>query len=143
MTAINMGKVIEAHNAIRDHRAAKRHAWEAADAELEEDQNKLRAVLLDQLNKAGATSMATEFGTVYRTERIKPSAADWSAVHNWVLADPTGDRFEVFEKRLKVTTIKEYMDANGGQLPPGVNVHREYDIGVRRPSGSASGASPA
>jgi hypothetical protein len=138
MTAsINMGRVIEAHNAIRDARTARRHAWEAADALLEEDQNKLRAVLLGVLNASNANSMATDYGTVYRTERIKPSAADWSAIYAWIMQDP--ERFELLEKRLKVTTIKEYMEATG-TLPPGVNIHREYDIGVRRPT-APSGSS--
>lgn len=56
------------------------------------------------------------------------------------MADP--ERFELMEKRVKSTFVKEYMDANGGQPPPGINVHQEYEISVRRPT-SAPGGSPA
>lgn len=128
-TTINLGTVMQAHNAIKDARTVKRHAWEAEDAELEADQNKLKALLLDHLNKTGSKSIATDFGTAYRTEKIKPSAADWAEIQRWIVEN---DAFDLLEKRLKSTFIKDFMDANEGRIPPGVNVHREFEVSVRR-----------
>jgi hypothetical protein len=132
--SINLDKVVEAFNAIRDTRTAKRHAWEAEDATLEAAQNKLKVLMLQLLNNIGGKSIATEHGTVYRSEKLKPSAADWAAVYSWIMADP--ERFELLEKRLKPTFVKAYMDENQGAMPPGINVHREYDVTVRRASSS-------
>lgn len=131
----NIDKVVEAFSAIRDARTAKRKAWEKVDLELEEDQRKLKVLMLELLNATGAKSIATEHGTVYRTEKVKPSAADWKAIHDWILEDP--DRFELLEKRLKSTFVKTYMEEHEGHIPPGINVHREYEISVRRAGGGS------
>lgn len=132
--APNLDKLVQVYRAIGDARTVARQAWEKKDTELEEDQLKLRAAMLDILNRTGAKSVATEHGTVYRSEKIKPSAADWSAIQQWIAENP--DRFELLEKRLKSTFVKEYMEENEGRAPPGVNVHREFEVSVRRPSTS-------
>lgn len=129
MSEVPLDKVIDAHNAVRDARAALKAKFAREDADLEAEQNQLRAYLLDQLNRSGAESIKTEKGTVYRTSRIMPSAADWSAV--WQFAKDN-DAMEIFQKRLKTGFITEYMEENDGALPPGVNITREFDIGVRR-----------
>lgn len=136
---IPMDRLVQAYSAIRDARTAKRHQWEAADALLETDMNSLRAVMLGQLNAMGGKSIATVHGTVYRTEKLKPSAADWGAIWDWAKEN---DGFEIVEKRLKATFIKEYMEQNEGRLPPGVNAHREFEVAVRRPTSSTSTAGP-
>lgn len=128
---MDLSLVVEAHNAIKDQRTAKRHAWEAEDAELETKQLKLKALLLAQLNAAGATSIKTEKGTFYKSIRIKPSAADWSAIWEWMKAN---DALDLLEARLKSTFIRKYMEDHGGALPPGVNVIQEYEVSVRRPN---------
>ncbi len=133
--AINLERVVQARQAIKDARTAKRHVWEKADLELEEDQKKLDMLMLDFLNRTGSSSIKTTAGTVIRSERLKPSAADWGAINQWVKEN---DAFDIYEKRLKAAFIKEYMDEHGGALPPGVNAHREYEVSVRRPANSSS-----
>ena len=132
-TASNLGRIVQAYNAIRDARTARRRAFETADQELEADQNKLKVVMLALLNQTGAKSIATDFGTVYRSEKIKPSAADWQAIWEFAM---NNDGFEIVEKRLKAAFVKQYMDENEGRPPPGVNVHREFEVSVRRSNSS-------
>lgn len=136
-TAINLDRIVQAFTAIKDARTAKRHAWEAEDLQLEQDQDKLKALMLDTLNGLGGTSITTSHGTVYRTERVRPSAADWNSVYAWIMADP--DRFELLEKRLKATFVKQFMEDNAGAIPPGVNVYREYEVAVRRANSVSKG----
>jgi hypothetical protein len=139
--AFPLDRVVQARQAIKDARTVKRHAWEKEDLALEEDQKKLDTLLLDMLNKNGASSIATEHGTVIRSLKLKPSAADWGAIWAWAVAN---NGFEIVEKRLKAAFIKEYMDENDGAIPPGINVHREYEVSVRRPTAKpTSGGSPA
>jgi len=133
---INLAKVAQAYTAIREHRAAKKRAFEREDEALEADQDKLKALMLQVMNAGGLQSVRTEYGTIYRTEKVKPSAADWSAVYAWIAESP--ERFELLERRLKSTFVKQYMDDNAGQLPPGVNAHREYEVAVRRPNGQGA-----
>lgn len=134
---INLDRVVQAFNAIKDARTAKRRAWEAEDVALEQDQDKLKVLMLDMLNQIGGKSIATDHGTIYRTEKVRPSAADWSAVYAWIMEDP--DRFELLEKRLKATFVKQFMEDNDGVIPPGVNVHREYEVAVRRANSEPTG----
>lgn len=132
----NLGKVVQAYSAIRDARTAKRKAWEEDDRALEEDQHKLKVLMLELLNTNGAKSINTDHGTVYRSEKIKPSAADWNAIYDWIGENP--ERFELLEKRLKSTFVKEFMEQNEGAIPPGINVHREFEVSVRRPNVATS-----
>lgn len=129
-TTVKLDRVVGAYNAIRDARAARRHLYDKEDALLEEDQQKLKVLMLELLNATGAKSIATEVGTVYRTEKVKASAADWKAVYDWITENP--ERFELLEKRIKPTFVKQFMEENEGRTPPGVNVHREFEVSVRR-----------
>lgn len=129
---IDLDRYVVAHTAIKDERTRLKRAFEAADEALKENQQVLRAAMLKHLNDTNSKSAATAHGTVYRTTTLKPSAADWTAIYTWVAANP--DRFELLEKRLKSTFIQDYMDENEGALPPGVNTHRQFDVGVRRDS---------
>ena len=131
MVAANLDRLVEAQQAIKDARTAKRHAWETEDALLAADEQKIKAVLLDILNSSGTKSFACDHGTVYRREVMKPSAADWNAIWAWAKEH---DAMEIFEKRLKVGFLQEYMAENGGAIPPGVNIHRAFEVSVRRPS---------
>lgn len=137
--SINLDKIVEAYAKIKDARTAKKRAWEAEDSELEASMTMLKQVMLAKLNAIGGKSVATNHGTIYRTEKIKPSAADWQVVYTWIMADP--DRFEVLERRLKPTFIKQFMDDNAGAIPPGVNVHREFEVSVRRANSSSESSS--
>lgn len=136
-TTINLDRIVQAFTAIKDARTAKRRAWEAEDLQLEQDQDKLKTLMLDMLNGLGGTSITTSHGTVYRTEKIRPSAGDWVAVYDWIMEDP--ERFELLEKRLKATFVKQFMDDNNGAIPPGVNVYREYEVAVRRANSISKG----
>lgn len=131
-------RVVQARQAIKDARTVKRHAWEKEDLALEEDQKKLDVLLLQLLNQQGASSIATDHGTVIRSLKLKPSAADWAAIWEWIVQDPA--RGELLERRLKTAFIKEYMEANNNAIPPGINVHREYEVSVRRPTSAKPNA---
>ncbi len=137
---INLDKLVQVYRAISDHRAARKQAFDQEDAKLEVDQQRLKAAMLAIMNATGGESIRTANGTVIRTLKTKPSAADWSAIYSFIMADPA--RFELLEKRVKASFVKEYMEENNGLTPPGVNVYQEYEISVRRPT-SAPGGSPA
>jgi hypothetical protein len=136
----SLDRVVQARQAIKDARTVKRHAWEKEDLVLEESQKKLDQFILSILNANGASSIATEHGTAIRSLKLKPSAADWNAIWEWMKAN---DAAELLERRLKTTFIKEYMEEHDGAIPPGINVLREYEVTVRRPRDPAPGGSPA
>lgn len=126
---VDLGQVTKAHINIRDARAALRRQFDEADAELKKSLEKLESIMLDHLNRHGMDSVRTEAGTFYRQEEITPSAADWNSFYRWI---KDNDAWDALERRIKKTFIKEYAEAHGGGLPPGVSVFREFAVRVRR-----------
>lgn len=114
---------------IRDKRAELKAAFDKQDTELKMQQEKLETAMLAQMNATGLKSARTEFGTVYRQEEVKPSASDWDSLYRWI---KDNDAFDALERRIKKTFVTEYMETHDGSLPPGVSVHREFVVRVRR-----------
>jgi hypothetical protein len=114
---------------IRDAKSAAKKEFDKA----EEGFNTKLAMISTEL-KARAQAehvegFKTEFGTVYLSETMKVSCADWGAFGTF-LTDH--DPLEFMEKRISSTAIKDYMKANEGQLPPGVNIFKEIEARVRK-----------
>lgn len=126
---MDLGKIVKTYIRIRDARAEKKKAFELEDGQLKENLGKLESVLLAHLNATGSESIRTDEGTFYKQEEITPSGSDWDRIYTWVKEN---DAFDALERRIKKTFIKEYMDQHEGSLPPGVSVHREYVVRIRR-----------
>jgi hypothetical protein len=124
-------RVVKAFLNIRDARTALKREFDEKDSELKIKQEKLATHLLAFLNDNQIDSaVAKKVGaTFYRQEKVVPSCADWNALYEFIRAE---DAFDALEKRIKVGFVKEYMETHEGALPPGVNVHREYEVRVRR-----------
>jgi hypothetical protein len=104
------------------------------DAEQEADVLKakmdvIEAAMLGFMNANKVDSVATTAGTFYKELSIKPSCSDWDVFYQWIKKN---DTFEFLERRVTRNAIKEFMEANKGTLPPGINVHKEYVVRVRR-----------
>lgn len=126
---MDMNKAVTAYVRLRDARSALRHRFDEEDTALKEKQAMIEAALLNELNTLNADSMKTPAGTFYRQEEMRPSGSDWDAFYRWVKEN---DAFEFLEKRITKTAVKEYMELNDGAMPPGVSVHREFVVRVRR-----------
>lgn len=127
----DMERIVKVYVKIRDARAARSKAFEEEDKALKGQQEMLRAELLDHMNKMNVEQIGTTSGVVYRDVKMNASCEDWSLFFEWLRAQPI-DQFEMMQKRLSSQTIKQFMDKNGGQLPPGVSVFKEADVKIRR-----------
>ena len=106
-----------------------RRAWEEADAKLKLKQEVIESAMLKFLIDNKMDSVKTPVGTFYRQEEIMPAGADWDLIYKFITDN---DAFEMLERRIKKGFVKEYMETNNGSVPPGVTVHREYVVRVRR-----------
>lgn len=114
---------------LRDARAASNKEAGELDAAYKSALETVEATLIADAQKQGVTGFKTEAGTTYLDERMLTSIADDNAFFSFVREQ--GD-LDFFERRVKVAHVKEWMDANGGHLPPGLNVFREMTMKVRR-----------
>lgn len=125
----NIQDIVKVYLKIRDTREKAKREFEELDKKRKADMERLETELLRQLDDAGADSIRTPLGTVYKQIDVIPQGADWEAIYEFIKEK---DAFDLLEKRLKKTTVKEYMEANEGKLPPGINVFQKYDVHVRR-----------
>jgi hypothetical protein len=128
-TRYDMNEISKAYVALREARRQLKKQYEDEDAKFKGGLQKLEAIMLAHLNAANADSVRTENGTFYKQEAVTPSASDWQLVYDWI---KDNDAWDLLERRVKSTFIKEYQEAHDGALPPGISVYREYVIRVRK-----------
>ena len=114
---------------LRDARAASNKEADVLDQAYKKALETLEATLIADAQAQGVTGFKTEAGTTYLDERMLTSIADDNAFFTFVREQ--GD-LDFFERRVKVAHVKEWMEENGGHLPPGLNVFRELTMKVRR-----------
>lgn len=133
--------IVKEYTRIRDEKEAATSAYKKADAHFKMKLDKLGLELLMRMQKRGNKGFRTEYGSVYREEDFKPSAADWSTIYEWAMKD--AERLNMFEKRISKKFVVDYMKEHGsideetgettlGSPPPGVNIHREFIARVRK-----------
>ncbi len=125
-------KLVKRFVGLREARAAANKQADIVDAEFKETLKAVEVELLRRADHEGVNGFKTDFGTTYKDVAMSASFADEDTFYKFVLK--TGD-LEFFERRLKIAHLKEYMEKHEGQLPPGINVFREYTMRVRKANG--------
>lgn len=127
--AVDTKRIVSAYLKIRDAKTALTRKFEEEKADLDNKLELLEQRLLRFLNENKMDSAKAGPATFYKQMEITPAGSDWDRFYKWVVKN---DAFEALERRIKKTFIKEYMEANDGAIPPGVTVHREFVVRVRR-----------
>lgn len=128
-TGVTADKVIEAYVTLRDQRSALKQDYDEADTVLKEKMRKLEVWLKQQMEAVGSDQLAAHgVGTAYREIERKYSASDWTLVWGYMRDN---DRLDLTQKRLSEGVLNEILKETG-DLPPGISVHSEYVIKVRR-----------
>lgn len=127
MTDINA--VVEHYVKLRDHKALLDAQHKANVAEIDAQMKNAEAFLLGHLNETGLDRMGTSAGTVYVTVKTMPSIKDRSALTDYIKA--TG-QIELLQMRVSSTAVKEFLEHNNNQLPPGVDITTAREVSVRR-----------
>lgn len=128
-TNMDTAKLVKVFIKMRDKRAELKKAFDAEDIRIKGQQEEVGNVLLGFLNDNMMDSVRTSSGTFFRKEKVVPNGSDWDAFFAWVKEH---DAFDAFERRIKGTFVKQFMEENAGALPPGVSIHRTFEASVRR-----------
>jgi hypothetical protein len=132
-TEVDLEKRIGQFVKLRDLKAeiAQKHAEELKP--INEALDQLKEVMKAGLDKLNIDSAKTSCGTASFTTKASASIADKDAFWAHVV---TQGAWELLDYKANVTAVKDYIENNNGNQPPGVNYSSFRDINVRRPTGT-------
>lgn len=130
----NLDELVKIYLTIRNERERVEAEWKAKDKELEQELTLLEQSMLGVCNDTNATSIKTQYGTVIKKLNERFTISDGENFRKFVMEQAVP---ELFEGRIHQSNFKQFMaEREGDGLPPGVNVMREFNIVVRKPSSS-------
>lgn len=91
----------------------------------------IEGLLAEDINRLEGQSIKTKDGTAYRSTTTSFRVADRVAWLDWVIHNNHRD---MLTTNVAKEAVKEYVDNNGGKLPPGLNMTTVYKILVRTSS---------
>lgn len=115
---------------MREKRSQLKREFEEKDAQIKQQMEQLERAFMQELNEHNTNSLKTDSGTIFTTESAKASIADWNALAPWLIEN---DALEFLEQRVKAKEVQGYLNTHG-ELPPGVNLHREKNVRIRKNS---------
>lgn len=133
MSDYTLDDMVKSYLTIRAERERLANEFEAADGALKNDQEVLKQAMLGVCNETNASSIKTDQGTVIRKLNERYFCNDWEPFRTFLV---NNDAIDLLERRIHQGNFKQYMadrlEKEG--LPPGVNVMREFDVVVRKPT---------
>jgi hypothetical protein len=127
--AVAVDKLVEAYIKIRDSRDEIKRDADNKMKELEAEMAVISQTLLNHFKESGIDKAGTPFGTAYRTIKSRYWTNDWESMYDFISEN---DAFDLLEKRLHQTNMKQFLEENPNLLPRGLNVDSEYSVVVRR-----------
>lgn len=112
----------------RDLLEALKKQHRAEEARVQTVLDKLEAGFLEALNSQGLQHIASPQGTIYKSERVSATVADWPLLLDWIRQQ---NAWDFLERRVSKAAVEQGLQDNGS-LPPGVNLSRAFIVNVRR-----------
>ena len=114
---------------IRDKRAEIKEQYEAQDNDLKEQMELLSERMLSICQDQEADSIKTKSGTIIRKIDTRYWTSDWESMYDFINEH---DVYELLEKRIHQTNMRQFLEENPNLLPAGLMADSKYSIVVRR-----------
>lgn len=102
------------------------------DETLKMAQSNIEAKLIEICNEQNMDSVRTTHGTVIRGIKQRVHVLDWESFYDYIIENNAP---QLLHKRVHESNFEEFMqERKQDGLPPGINVVREYQITVRKPT---------
>ena len=124
-------KLVRAYIKMRDAKEALTREYDTKLAEIQEQMDTVEQCLLDICKETGQDGGKTAFGSFTRSVKTRYWTNDWGSMYSFIRAH---DAPELLERRIHQGNFKEFMEANPGVMPEGLNSDSKYSITVRRTS---------
>lgn len=129
VSGVPLDKLTEVYIKMRDKRSELKQAFESSDGEIQDQMKLLEEQMLEACKSMSADSIRTKAGTIIRSTKTRYWTNDWDSMRTFIKEH---DAFDLLEKRLHQTNMKQFLEENPEILPVGLNTDREFTIVVRR-----------
>lgn len=126
---MSVDKLVSIFIKMRDARDDIKREADDKIKDIEAQMDTVNQKLLDLLGDQGADSIKTPHGTVYRTVKSRYWTNDWESLYDFIAES---DAFDLLEKRIHQSNMKQFLEENPALMPKGINVDSEYQVVVRR-----------
>lgn len=131
---ITLDTLVKTYVSIRDKLNAARKEWEAKEFTLKESMDQVSFEIRERMKAQGATSVKTDSGTAMMRVDSKYYPQDWDAFKEFVAKNQA---FDLLEKRVAQGALKDWIENNPENVPPGLGSVSSYVITVRKPKETA------
>jgi len=129
---IELDELVKIYLTIRREREILAQQFEAKDAELKSEMASIEHVMLAECNSINAESIKTGNGTIIKSLKESFVCGDWDNFKTFILENQA---VELLQQRIHQSNFKEFLSQHEHDgLPPGINVLREFNIVVRKPT---------
>lgn len=126
---MDAAKLVQVYIKMRDVKDAMVREHEAKLAELAAQMEAIEQELIEICKATGQDGGKTPYGSFTKTVKTRYWTNDWDNMYTFIRQH---DVPQLLERRIHQGNFKEFMEANPGLLPAGLNVDSRYAITVRR-----------
>ena len=127
---VTMDRLTRVYIKMRDKLTELTYEFEEKEAALKAQQAEVAAAMKDILQTAGGTGMKTQFGTVSLRTSTRYYTQDWQAMYQFLTEH---EALHLLEKRIAQKAMSEFLEANPGLIPQGLNTMSELSVSVVKP----------
>ena len=128
---VQVDALVQEYIGLRDAKDEIKREAEAKVQDLQTKMDEISQRLLEHFKESGIDKAGTPFGTAYRTVKSRYWTNDWDTMYNFIAEH---NAFELLEKRLHQSNMKQFLEENPTLVPPGLDASTEYAVTVRKPS---------
>lgn len=126
---IPLDKMTEVYIKMRDKRSELKQKFDSEDGEIQEQMKLIEEQMLEVCKSMSADSIKTKMGTIIRSIKTRYWTNDWDSMRTFI---KDNDAFDLLERRLHQTNMRQFLTENPDVLPIGLNVDKEFTVVVRR-----------
>lgn len=128
---LTAGELAEEYLYFRDLKSKLQKKFEAKEAVLDAELDRISSRLMVLCNEQDASSIKTDNGTIIRSLKTRYETKDWDSLYEFVLDHSAP---YLLQKRINESAMKEFLETNPEDFPKGLNIASEYKILVRKPT---------
>ena len=125
-----MDRLTKIYIKMREKLSELTREYETAEATIKAQQSEVAGAMKDIIQKAGGTGMKTAYGTVALKTTTRFYAQDWEAMAQFIIEH---EAVFLLEKRVAQKNMADFLEANPGVVPPGLNSLSEITVSVTKP----------